>query len=233
VRIAVHPAVRRRGLGRALVKRVCADSVRAELDLLGASFGATPDLLRFWRDCGLQPAQVGTSRNAASGAHAAVVLAGLSAAGHDLVRLARAVLAERLPGLLAGPLRDLEPDIAFALLSTGTAVAPTFDQRAWKELAAFAHAARPFESVIVPLGRLAAAGLALAPPPISAVQGHALVAATLQLRDPSAVAVLIGAGGRGDVIATLRAATRDLMAHFAPPDQMPYLRALTAGPGGG
>ena len=85
------------------------DAADLGLDLIGASFGATPDLLHFWRRCGLPPAHIGTSRNAASGAHAAVVLAGLSPAGIALAELARHRLADALPTLLAGPLRDLEP----------------------------------------------------------------------------------------------------------------------------
>jgi tRNA(Met) C34 N-acetyltransferase TmcA len=79
------------------------------LDLIGASFGATPELLAFWDHCGLPPAHLGTSRNAASGAHAAVVLAGLSPAGEALAERARGRLGERLPALLAGPFRDLDP----------------------------------------------------------------------------------------------------------------------------
>ena len=117
VRIAVHPAAQGRGLGRALLAGVQSDARALGIDLLGASFGATTELLRFWRRCGLPAVHIGTSRNAASGAHAAVVLAALSPAGEALADLARRRLAQRLPVLLAGPLRDLEPDIAVALLA--------------------------------------------------------------------------------------------------------------------
>jgi len=102
---------------------------------------------------------MGTSRNAASGAHAAVVLAALSPAGESLADLARRRLGERLPVLLAGPLRDLEPDIAVELLVDVPAPTLDLDTLTWRELAAFAHASRPFESVIAPLAALAAPGL--------------------------------------------------------------------------
>jgi tRNA(Met) cytidine acetyltransferase len=230
VRIAVHPAAQGRGLGRALLEGTSADARTLGLDLLGASFGATEDLLRFWRRCGLPPAHIGTSRNAASGAHAAVVLAGISRAGEALADIARRRLAERLPGILAGPLRALEPGIALGLLTTAGAVAPTLDPRAWRELAAFAHAARPYESVIVPLGWLAAAGLSLEPLPLTEEQGQTLVAAALQHRDLGAVARLTGASGRAEVIANLRAATQCLLEQMAPPDLADYVRCITTSP---
>ncbi len=220
VRIAVHPAVQGRGLGRALVAGIADDARGLGLDLIGASFGATPELLAFWGRCGLPPAHLGTSRNAASGAHAAVVLAGLSPAGEALAASARRRLGERLPVLLAGPFRDLGPDLALALLATrpGRARDPAadLDPSAWRELAAFANAARPYESVIAPLAALATAGLGRAGMHLPVDQARALVAAVLQHRDLSAVAALTGASGRAQVIAGLRAATGALLRDLAP-----------------
>ena len=233
VRIAVHPAVQGRGLGRTLLAGVQTDARGLGLDLFGASFGATANLLHFWQRCGLPAAHIGTSRNAASGAHAAVVLAGLSHAGENLAELARRRLAQRLPSLLAGPLRDLEPEIALALLASGPAFVPDLDPTAWRELAAFAHAARPFESVIAPLGGLAAAGLSRGPSLRSRIlpedQAGALVAAVLQHRDFSAVAALTGASGRAEVITKLRAAARTLLDHLAPAGASGYVRGLSTG----
>jgi tRNA(Met) cytidine acetyltransferase len=224
VRIAVHPAAQRRGLGRALLAGVQANARTLGLDLLGASFGANAELLRFWRRCGLHAAHMGTSRNAASGAHAAVVLAALSPAGESLADLARRRLGERLPVLLAGPLRDLEPDIAVELLVDVPAPTLDLDTLTWRELAAFAHASRPFESVIAPLAALAAPGLSHeALPP---TQARALAAAVLQHRELGAVAALTGARGRAEVIARLRAAAGTLLSRLAPQELAGYVRAL-------
>jgi tRNA(Met) cytidine acetyltransferase len=233
VRVAVHPAAQGRGLGQALLDGVKADAAAIGLDLIGASFGATADLLGFWRHCGLPPAHIGTSRNAASGAHAAVVLAGLTPAGLALADLARRRLTEALPTWLAGPLRNLEPALALTLSAdpTGPAQSADIDPRAWRELAAFGHAARPYEAVIAPLARLAAAGLANAT--LSSNQAKALIAAVLQHRGLAEVAALIGATGRGAVIATLRAATRALLRDLAPADLAGYVRDLSRDPGTG
>jgi len=116
VRLAVHPAVQGRGLGRRLLQEIEAQARAGGLDLLGSSFGATSDLLRFWAACGLHPVHLGTSRNAASGVHAAVVLRPLSPSGEDLARRASARFRRRFPLLLAGPFRHLEPGLVADLL---------------------------------------------------------------------------------------------------------------------
>ena len=231
VRIAVHPAVQGRGLGRALLAGVRAHAADLGLDLIGASFGASTDLIGFWRRCGLPPVHIGTSRNAASGAHAAVVLAGISPAGTDLADLARRRLSAALPTLLAGPLRDLEPSLALALLNDpGGAVPPApIDAHAWRALAAFGHANRPYEAVIAPLAQLAAAGLCRGVLTPDGGEAQALIAAVLQHRPLTEVAALTGETGRGGVIARLRAATRTLLSALAPADLAGYLRDLSEG----
>jgi len=117
IRIAVHPIVQGRGLGRRLMSHIAAQARIDRLDGLGVSFGATPDLLGFWSACGLMPVHLGTRRNAASGAHAAVVLLGLTPAGTALTRQASTRFRRRFPTLLAGPFRHLEPDLAAELLA--------------------------------------------------------------------------------------------------------------------
>jgi len=116
VRIAVHPAAQRQGLGRRLVASLAVQAREDGFDLLGASFGASPELLAFWRRCGLLPLHLGTHRNTASGARAAVVLQALSPAGRGLIEQARERLQRDLPTLLSGPLQDAEPAIIAALL---------------------------------------------------------------------------------------------------------------------
>ena len=133
--------------------------------------------------------------------------------------------------LLTGPLRKLEPDIALALLAdtdpSDRAPCPGIDPLAWRELAAFAHAARPFEPVLAPLAALTLIGLTRCPVSLDEDLTTALVAAVLQRRDPSDVAGLLGLSGRAAVIAALRTATRALLLDLAPAELAGYVESLT------
>ena len=227
VRLAVHPALQGRGLGRRLLQAIEAQARATGLDLLGSSFGATSDLLRFWAACGLHPVHLGTSRNAASGAHAAVVLRPLSPAGADLARRASARFRRRFPLLLAGPFRHLEPGLVADLLRlscpacdgpatyagqethAGQASPIAEDDRDpdWRELAAFAHAQRPFEASLAALQALVRdrLGPALRAGHCSRDEAIALIATVLQCRDAAEASRLAGVTGRVQLIARLRA----------------------------
>jgi tRNA(Met) cytidine acetyltransferase len=215
LRIAVHPAAQGRGLGRRLVERI-QDQARADgLDLIGSSFGATADLLVFWRRCGLAPVHLGSSRNAASGAHAAVVLRPLSAAGLALAGRAGERFGRRFPGLLAGPFRDLEPAIAARLLAAATPEPNRRDAEPdWGELTSFAYAQRSFEAAFASLRALAAGylGPALREGRVGEAQALPLIARVMQYRDWPEVADLMGVKGRAEVLAGLRASARCLVA---------------------
>jgi tRNA(Met) cytidine acetyltransferase len=219
VRIAVHPAVRGRGLGRKMLDGI-AEGVRGEgLDLLGASFGVTEDLLRFWTQCGYRPVHLGTKRNAASGAHAVVMLSPMTAAGDELHKGLRFRLAERMPALLAAPLRDLDPLIAAALLGASPPATGTGEDRTeQKELDAFAFAQRPYEAALPVIDKLLRARLreAFAGPLLTEKHKTALVAKVLQHRSWADAAFLVGARGRAEVVSLLRQALGRLIARCGP-----------------
>jgi tRNA(Met) cytidine acetyltransferase len=210
LRIATHPAARRRGLGRRLVAAIAEQALEAGADLLGASFGATPALIRFWRRCGLSPVHVGSRRNAASGAHAAVMLTALTPAGGALLALGRRRLLPRLALSLGGPLRALEPAVVAALLAD--APVPAVMQRAalsvhdQQELDAFAHGNRGLDATRPALHRLLLCALprALSCGGLEPVQCHALIACGLQHAEPGACAAELGLPGEAAVLTLLR-----------------------------
>ncbi len=226
VRIAVHPAARRRGLGRRLVDALSAQSRLEGLDLLGASFGATGDLLHFWRRCGLAPLHLGTRRNAASGARAAVVLKALTPDGDRLLEQARTRLACDLPTLLSGPLATIEPEIAAALLRGLPVAAPLSCRGDAQQIDAFANAHRTFEAALPALERLVrwalSAGPAGASEPmrssdeqragLSPMQRDLLILSVLQRRPAERAIATLGLSGRAELERQLRAAIRRLRA---------------------
>ena len=223
LRIAVHPAVQRRGLGRRLVADLASAGADDGADLLGASFGATPELIRFWRRCGLAPVHIGSRRNAASGAQAAVVLRALTTAGGAVLQLGWKRLVPRLAVLLAGPLRDLEPAVVAELLAAAPSASLQLDDLELRELHAFANADRGLDATRPALHRLLQAVLpgALAADALSGAQRHALIACVLQHKGPGDCAARLGCAGAAAVVAELRAATAALLTagrHQPPPN---------------
>ncbi|NBC11749.1 MAG: GNAT family N-acetyltransferase [Gammaproteobacteria bacterium] len=214
LRIAVHPAVQRRGLGRRLLADIASAGADEGADLLGASFGATPELIGFWRGCGLVPVHIGSRRNAASGAHAAVVLRALTAAGGAVLQRGRERLVPRLAVLLAGPLRDLEPAVVVELLAAAPSAPVQLDDLERRELLAFANADRGLDATRPALHRLLQVALPGEPAAdiISRAQRHALIACVLQHADPGDCAEQLGCSGAAAVVAELRTATAALLA---------------------
>ena len=73
LRIAVHPALRRRGLGRRLVRAIVRDT-RDVVEAVGASFGETPATAAFWNADGFVAFHRGHRPNPRSGRRSLAVL---------------------------------------------------------------------------------------------------------------------------------------------------------------
>ncbi|TDT43926.1 tRNA(Met)-cytidine N(4)-acetyltransferase [Halospina denitrificans] len=156
-RIAVHAAWRRRGIGLELLARVERAVLEGGADLLGVSFGATPDLLDFWTAAGFRLLRLGTRRDAASGSHAAMLGKPLTTKGETLCEAQRQRFAQHWPWLQSS-FQRLEPELLSRLQTLlpephdpeGSALTDA-DRR---ELYAFVHGFRELEPTRLPLNRL-------------------------------------------------------------------------------
>jgi tRNA(Met) cytidine acetyltransferase len=217
IRIAVHPALNRRGLGRRLLRGLFREARRDGIDLLGTSFGATPDLIAFWSGCGYRPVQIGTSRNAASGEHALVMLRPASAHGWSFSAATRTRLARRLPVLLPGPLRQLDPAVAAALIAASLIATlggrqessghpPSLDALERLELESFATGHRTLEAALPALAGLTYRRLstALCRGRLDHAEAALLIATAGQLRPAGELAEVFDVRGQEAVIEALR-----------------------------
>ncbi|MBV0922659.1 GNAT family N-acetyltransferase [Halomicroarcula limicola] len=130
LRIATHAAVRSRGLGSRLL-----DGVRTEFDdeadWLGVGYGATPELVRFWRRNGFDTVHLSTSRNDTSGEYSAVMLDPRSETGRALAERHAEWFLARVGAVLSDALSDCDPDVVRAALRAVDG-APPLDLSDWE-----------------------------------------------------------------------------------------------------
>ncbi len=207
MRIAVHPAAQRRGLGTLLLQQIRRQAAADGFDLVGASFGAGEELLAFWSKEKLLPVRLGFSRDHASGTHSVMVLQALSKKGAVVYTAARARFLADFPLQLADPLRELDPQLAALLLCRNVDDAVLdVSLHPWdkREVDAFVEGARSFEDSLASLYRLALHALATADSGLDAQVRGLLVAKLLQKHRWGEVAVLLDVPGRAAVLECLR-----------------------------
>ncbi|KAB1188077.1 MULTISPECIES: tRNA(Met) cytidine acetyltransferase TmcA [Haloferax] len=117
MRIATHHAVRSSGLGSRLLSAI-RDEFEDDADYLGVGFGATPELLSFWRENDYGTVHLSTTRNDTSGEYSALMLLPLSTAGHALHDRHAEWFVQRIGDVLGDALSDLDPDVARAALAS-------------------------------------------------------------------------------------------------------------------
>lgn len=206
LRVAVHPAAQRRGLGTALLRALLTRTRDEGVDYLGTSFGATPELLRFWGRLGFAPVRMGLRHGAASGERSVLLLQAVSERGDLLAGAARARFARQFPAQLTDALRDLEPALVHALWrQADTADAPPLDGADWRDVDAFARGARQYETCIAPLRALTLYALAHADAPLDGHAASLLIGRVLQARSWKRAADLAGLDGRARAVELMRA----------------------------
>ncbi|MEJ2694507.1 MAG: GNAT family N-acetyltransferase [Candidatus Thiodiazotropha sp.] len=225
MRIAVHPAARRRGLGSLLLDRIRSYAEEQGFDYLGASFGVSEGVFDFWRANGLEPVRLGLRSGTSSGDHSVLMIAPLSRDGEAMAEQAMHRFARQLPALLGDPLRELPPSLACRLLAAsevGERVSLSDDD--WSDLAGFAFDLRGYESSLPAIEQLALKGVGDCE--LSLPQRELLVLRVIQKRGWSQCARLCGLSGRNETEKQLRLIMARLHQRFAQP---PHSRTKQSG----
>ena len=223
MRIAVHPALQRRGVGRRLLQHIKNDAKSQGADLIGASFGATSSLLRFWRSENLWPVRVGFRRDHASGEYSVMMLSALNDAGEVIVAEARACLLSDLAQALSDPLSDLDAGVAALLLQQQSdlkeieTTAPA--QRDLENVRSFIDSERSYEDCLASIWRCVLWALSAQKSVSSTVEHDAenkidqnvLINKVLQPHSWSAVAKQFDFAGKAEVTQCLRAGLSRLL----------------------
>ena len=203
VRIAIHPALQGQGLGSRLLAAVEAQARQQEIELLGASFGATPELARFWRRAGYSPLRLGHRREASSGAHALLVARPLGPLLEKKLHQVHARFQDYFPLQLGQLFTQLEPELALALRDPPATPMPEDSKTL---LSAYARERCSYLDALGVLHQLACRQHAP-----SSRKAQLLVTKVLQGRSWKEVATHFDFSGKGQAEAALRRAVLDLI----------------------
>lgn len=219
MRIATHDTVRSRGLGSRLLTAIRDEAAESgidgeEVDWLGAGFGATPRLMRFWHTNGYRTVHLSTTRNERSGEHSALVLDPLTQTGRDLCDRHERWFVDRIGGMLTDSLADVDPDVIRAVLrTTAVTLEPDLSDRDWRVVVGAASGPGMFSVDPDPFRRLALAQLVDPADPdlLTGRQERLLVRAVLQARALPATAAEMGFHGVSNCLRAIGDAYRSLV----------------------
>lgn len=205
VRIAVHPAMQRCGLGLRMLQRTRQLAIEQGMAYLGSSFGASDELMVFWQCAGYTRVAIGVRRDAASGAHGLLILQGLDESTTALVEWEQQHFARVLPHMLLESLQALEPRVVLALLD-GLACHYELGPRDAEDVTAFARGARSYEHCALAVHSAALVLLSHGQyrEQLDAQQCEVLVARVLQQRSWTQTARQCGLSGKAQVLQCLR-----------------------------
>ncbi len=125
VRIAVHPQLHRRGVGSYLLQKVVEEAGRRGYCWVGSSYGVNKELLKFWLVNGFKVVHISPSRNPVSGEYSVLSIYPLSSLWEDLIGQSIKEFTIKLTESLHDVYRDLEPDVAYLLLTQLTSKVDT------------------------------------------------------------------------------------------------------------
>lgn len=212
MRIAVHPAVQRQGLGARLINFITEQVQSRGYDYIGSSFGASAELLDFWRYLKWVPVRLSIQSGASSGARSVVMLTALNSVGQTLVDHAAERFFAHFPHQLSDSLQDLDTGLVRRLMLRGPDVTQELDQADRSDIRAFAFEQRLLEVSIGAVWRLACDAL-MSGRHIDELDDNELtllIARVLQKRPWRECVELIGATGRSQALMVLKHAVAKL-----------------------
>ncbi len=118
VRIAVHPNYQGQGIGSFALKELV-NYAKGKYQWVGAVFGATAKLLRFWVKNGFIPIHISPKRNPESGEYPVMVIKPLDERVEEIARIMNFGMKLRLALELDNYYRHMDPEVALTLFSSG------------------------------------------------------------------------------------------------------------------
>ncbi|MEL7384826.1 MAG: GNAT family N-acetyltransferase, partial [Pseudomonadota bacterium] len=146
MRIAVNPELQGQGIGQQMLK-LLEQTTPPHISYLSTSFGATEELITFWKQSGFESIRLGSMRDAASGCYS-LLMVRQCGSQQTWINEAKLLFEELLPLSAASTYPKLEPSLLRALLPTSVSTCPShLTKRTLIEC--YAQGGNNFESVSV------------------------------------------------------------------------------------
>lgn len=213
MRIAIHPAIQGKGFGSVLIKHAIDHARQMRCDYIGASFGVSPELLRFWLRHEYVPARLSLAASVSSGSQSVMLIKGLSDAGLALERAAHARFVRNFPHELASSFRELDAEVVYQLLrSQQPGLIETIESADVADLEAFADGHRIYEAAEAAIWRIVVNGFEQGSiDNMSVVDRLLLVSLVLQRHTMAETATITGLSGKRELVNRLRQLTGRLV----------------------
>ena len=189
VRIATHPDVMRKGIGSFALTNIIKEAYERGYDWVGAGFGVTEQLLRFWLKNGFLPVHMSPDRNPVSGEFTVLVLYPLSDLTKKIVEIANKSFKLKVLDALHDSYRGLETDVALLILETGVTIDPNYtpkmDPIRWDRLRIYSYGPMTYEAACDVMYELARAYFMSYPKfkiKLSKIEEYILVSRVLQAK---------------------------------------------------
>lgn len=161
MRIAVHPGLQGRGLGSYFLQKVVEQEKTCQVDMIGTSFAASSELLRFWQRAGFELLRMGFTRDHVSGTHSAVMAIPVTDKGLSIFNDVKQRFAHGLQAWLAEPLQDLPGDMKRYLESLQQPAGTELTEQDWQDIEAFVTTHRGYEACMTAVHKLVSSNLQL------------------------------------------------------------------------
>ncbi|OMH25267.1 tRNA(Met) cytidine acetyltransferase TmcA [Motiliproteus sp. MSK22-1] len=155
VRIAVHPSLQGLGVGSRMLAHLMETATANRIDMVGSSFGATVDLLQFWRSNDYRILRLGLTKDASSGCYSALVAQPISVDAQILIT----GICQRFRYQLVEQLREFWKQLDMALVvellkEPGDFGCSVINEQGQLDLLAFAYGHRGYEQALPSLRQL-------------------------------------------------------------------------------
>ena len=145
IRIAVHPALQRRGLGRFLVQKISEHAAMNAYDILGVSFAAEQSIINFWQDLDYSVARLGFHKDEVTGGHSIMMLNAISAKGGQILAMTKKRFQKQWPYLLNFQFKRVESALLIQISQLLTGQENSLSAAEQEEVNAFCYRQRGYE----------------------------------------------------------------------------------------